>query len=425
MIKKTNRKKVIHCNLSDIYMSVAFNKGIVVVLHAPKSCSHIVYNALLESRRRIRLRYKKKLPPNYDNLFITGITDREAIFGGEKLLQNSLAEIIKAKKPECLVVLSGCAAGVIGDDIQAICAKTEANFKIPVIHIPGAGFMSNQQQEGLLLTTKYFLEKFMTSSAIKNSKSAVIFGINKFYLMTEDIEEIRRMYNYFGIDDIMLPPCGMTIKEIQELSSASVVGVNSIIDSKLNEYKYFAAGFAQKLQIPFIEKRLPLTITETLAYLQELGAKLNQKELADQAILCETKRWQSKITELRSYLNGKSCVLAISHSIKFWNLLEFIALLQEAGIQLKHVILLNELTAKEKSEYVDFISKNNLQLKIDHENYPLPIDAEKDIIITSDYRETFKHQYCIKRKRIGIGGSIRFLEKLYLLFKENRSLIHE
>ena len=118
-------------------------------------------------------------------------------------------------------------------------------------------------------------------------------------------------------------------------------------------------------------------------------------------------------------------MLAISHSIKFWNLLEFIALLQEAGIQLKHVILLNELTAKEKSEYVDFISKNNLQLKIDHENYPLPIDAEKDIIITSDYRETFKHQYCIKRKRIGIGGSIRFLEKLYLLFKENRSLIHE
>lgn len=25
MIKKTNRKKVIHCNLNDIYMSVAFN----------------------------------------------------------------------------------------------------------------------------------------------------------------------------------------------------------------------------------------------------------------------------------------------------------------------------------------------------------------------------------------------------------------
>ena len=46
MIKKTNRKKVIHCNLSDIYMSVAFNKGIVVVLHAPKSCSHIVCTTL-------------------------------------------------------------------------------------------------------------------------------------------------------------------------------------------------------------------------------------------------------------------------------------------------------------------------------------------------------------------------------------------
>ena len=84
MIKKTNRKKVIHCNLNDIYMSVAFNKGIVVVLHAPKSCSHIVYNALLDSWRRIALRYHKKLPALNDNLFVTGISDKETIFGTEK-----------------------------------------------------------------------------------------------------------------------------------------------------------------------------------------------------------------------------------------------------------------------------------------------------------------------------------------------------
>ena len=99
MIKKTNRKKVIHCNLNDIYMSVAFNKGIVVVLHAPKSCSHIVYNALLDSRRRIALRYHKKLPALNDNLFVTGISDKETIFGGEKLLKNTLEEIIKEKNP--------------------------------------------------------------------------------------------------------------------------------------------------------------------------------------------------------------------------------------------------------------------------------------------------------------------------------------
>ena len=37
----------------------------------------------------------------------------------------------------------------------------------------------------------------------------------------------------------------------------------------------------------------------------------------------------------------------------------------------------------------------------------------------------FQRQYCIKRKRIGIGGTIRLLERLNILFQENRSLMNE
>ena len=98
MIKKTNRKKVIHCNLNDIYMSVAFNKGIVVVLHAPKSCSHIVYNALLDSWRRIALRYHKKLPALNDNLFVTGISDKETYFWWREITEKYTGRDNKRKK---------------------------------------------------------------------------------------------------------------------------------------------------------------------------------------------------------------------------------------------------------------------------------------------------------------------------------------
>ena len=55
--------------------------------------------------------------------------------------------------------------------------------------------MSNQQQEGILLTTKFLYEKFADNNIRKNNKSALIFGINKLYFLPQDIEEIKRLYN--------------------------------------------------------------------------------------------------------------------------------------------------------------------------------------------------------------------------------------
>ena len=121
MIKKTNRKKVVHCNLNELCTSVVFNPDIVVLVHAPMSCSNIIFNGITNMRQRINLRFNKKLPPAIDNIFVTGISDKEAIFGGEKLLKNSIELLVNEKKPKCLLVVSGCTAGVIGDDVSTIC----------------------------------------------------------------------------------------------------------------------------------------------------------------------------------------------------------------------------------------------------------------------------------------------------------------
>ena len=164
MIKKTKRKKVIHCNLSEVYTSVAFNPDIVVIVHAPKSCSHIIYNAWLNSKRRMLLNYDGQVPDVEDNLFITGMTDKEAIFGGEKLLENCIANVVQYKKPKCIIVASGCAAAVIGDDVQSVCDKAEIKYNLPIIFIPGSGFMSDQTKDGSLLTTSYLYKKFIKNN---------------------------------------------------------------------------------------------------------------------------------------------------------------------------------------------------------------------------------------------------------------------
>ena len=54
MIRNSERKKVVHCNLMSVFLAAAYNPKAAVVFHAPKSCSHIAYNAFWEMRRKIQ-----------------------------------------------------------------------------------------------------------------------------------------------------------------------------------------------------------------------------------------------------------------------------------------------------------------------------------------------------------------------------------
>jgi len=146
MIRNSERKKVVHCNLMSVFLAAAYNPKAAVVFHAPKSCSHIAYNAFWEMRRKIE--NPKKLNAEHDcsNLFVTGLADKEAIFGGEKILKECLLDVVAEQKPEYIIVTAGCAAGVIGDDVAAICQEVEQTTEVPVLYVEGSGFMNQSSR---------------------------------------------------------------------------------------------------------------------------------------------------------------------------------------------------------------------------------------------------------------------------------------
>lgn len=104
MIRNSERKKVIHCNLMSIFLAAAYNPKAAVIFHAPKSCSHIAYNAFWEMRLKIEQKNFLDNRNNSGNLFVTGLGDKEAIFGGEKILKDCLLEVAAACRPEYMIV---------------------------------------------------------------------------------------------------------------------------------------------------------------------------------------------------------------------------------------------------------------------------------------------------------------------------------
>lgn len=77
--------------------------------------------------------------------FSTDLQEIDVIFGGEKKLTNALYELIARHSPKAAFVYSTCIVGIIGDDLEAVCKKVEADAGIPVIPVKSEGFKGNKR----------------------------------------------------------------------------------------------------------------------------------------------------------------------------------------------------------------------------------------------------------------------------------------
>jgi nitrogenase molybdenum-cofactor synthesis protein NifE len=77
--------------------------------------------------------------------FSTDLQELDVVFGGEKKLHNALNELIDRHSPKAAFVYSTCIVGIIGDDLQAVCKKVEAEKNIPVIPVQSEGFKGNKR----------------------------------------------------------------------------------------------------------------------------------------------------------------------------------------------------------------------------------------------------------------------------------------
>lgn len=413
-----------HCNLSDICTSVLFNPGFIILVHAPLSCSNIIYNATVNMQRRLRLHFKQALPIVTDKIFLTGISDKEAIFGGEDLLKRSIERVLQAKNPECLLVVAGCTAGVIGDDVIGVCESAGKKYNIPIIAVPGAGFMSKQEQEGHLLVTKYLYERVKDNTVTKNPRAAVILGLNKYLQSKIQQEEIARIFAYFGFTELILPPCGMAYNEIKKMNEASLIAVQAVTKAKLAAYQEFAQDLGDYLQIGCLTQNLPFGVEETYAYLHNLGLLCHKEAVAEKAVTAEKARWQEACSKLGKLLIQKRYVLAIDYNLKVSNPFNVIELLCAVGMELSGIVLLSSLTEKEILAYQDFFQKKVLDVPVVLENSTAAL-PHHDIVITSSFCSKFTKQYCYKRRRIGIGGAIHFLQGVAELVHSGRSVYFE
>ncbi len=79
------------------------------------------------------------------NSFTTDLRETQIIHGGEKKLDATLRQLIEQHNPKAAFVYATCIAGIIGDDIEAVCKTVARDTGIPVLPVMSEGFKGSKK----------------------------------------------------------------------------------------------------------------------------------------------------------------------------------------------------------------------------------------------------------------------------------------
>ena len=357
MIGKYTKRKTIHCNLIGIYTASSFNPGAVIVIRAPRSCSHIIVSALPAMRERY-LKSSRMLSFDMQNLYVTGLSDKEAIFGGEKKLEACLRSVAEARKPSYIMVAGGCVAGVIGDDIDAVCKKVEEDTGVPILHTEGSGFMNDEENDPYIFTTELLIERFSPLKKGETKDKAVAVLGEMFVNNNRFVHScINRLFRYFGLEKVYFPLAGMEIADFPLLNRVSLAIAGRGQLNKKKEIHAYTQQFAKALEIPCNLDDLPETPAEVYAYLRKTGELLEKPLLAERAVKQERDMIQETVSDCSEALNGKKCMLSFIFSYAYALPERLIELVETSGIEISGFFLMPEMADIEKEKYRKALQK--------------------------------------------------------------------
>lgn len=216
----------------------------------------------------------------------SNMLEKEVVFGGVNKLRTTIQGAIDIIDADAYFVLTGCTAGIIGDDIASVTNEfLEKGIPVYPIETPGFTGDSNLGYETVWNT---FLDKVIERDVQKDDKLVNIFGIIPYHdpFWSGTLEEIDRILSRLGLKVNTFFTKGQGIEDVKKSSSAAL---NIIVNPWI--FKGPAAKYESKFGVPSL--RIPglfVGATDTTKFVRAVGEALNlDKDLVEKVIADEEK----------------------------------------------------------------------------------------------------------------------------------------
>jgi len=258
------------CALGAQQTVLAIKKGVPIV-HSGPGCSRHVYGLLQRGQGYV----------GGNNIPCTNADESDVIFGGEEKLDKVIDGAFKIIDGDIFVVLTGCTADIVGDDIGSVVSKYQEEGK-PIVYLETGGFKSNNFVSHSAVVNAIidqYVDKYKDSEGVKRGLVNVFSSIPyQDIFWNGNLKELKRVLEGIGLEVNIL--FGIQSKGIEEWKKIPNAEFNLVVNSWVG--LEVAENLKSKYNTPYLHfPYLPIGAIETSKLLREVGdfAKLDKESV--------------------------------------------------------------------------------------------------------------------------------------------------
>ena len=260
-----------------------------VISHGPVGCSSCYHEFAFTYRVNYPLRGLEKAVGR--KIYSTDLTEKETVYGGGAKLEKAIREVYERARPNAVFVLTTCAAGIIGDDVESVCDELEEELGIPVAAIFCEGFRSTVWTTGFDASYHGIARKIIKPP--RKRRDDVINVIN---FWGSDV--FKDWFAPFGVKPNYITPYSTVESLTWSSEAAATVQVCSTLGS------YLGAVLEQKFGVPELPTAPPYGVAQTDRWFRALGKLLGKEETAERVIAEKKEEYLPKIALLKEKLRN-------------------------------------------------------------------------------------------------------------------------
>jgi nitrogenase molybdenum-cofactor synthesis protein NifE len=320
--------------------------GSRVVLYPITDALHLIHGPIGCAAYTWELRGSLSSGPELHRLsFSTDLKEHEVIYGGEKKLYTALTELIGEYKPKAAFVFCTCIIGLIGDDVEAVCARVERERGIPVIPVHSEGFKGTKK-DGY----KAACEALFKLTGKDNDTPVSPFGINILgeFNLAGETWIIKDYYRRMGVE---LVSCLTGDGRVDEIGRAHRAKLNVVQCS--GSMTYLAKMMREKYGIPFIRvsyfgiEDMTKALYDVAEFFNDPGIHENTRNLVSEEVTALLPR----LAEYRKDLEGRKAAVYVGGSFKAFSMVKA---LRHLGMET--VVVGSQTGSEEDYEYLKEIT---------------------------------------------------------------------
>ncbi|GHU53823.1 nitrogenase [Clostridia bacterium] len=279
------------CSTANAACTVILIQDAAVISHGPVGCSTCLHEFAFTYRVNAPSRGVEK--PTQRKVFTTNLEEKDTVYGGGEKLAATIREVKERVNPSAIFILTTCASGIIGDDVESVADEAEDELGIPIIALFCEGFRSKVWTSGFDAGYHGIARKIIKPARERRKDVINVINFWGSNVFADWFERLGAKPNYIT-----------PYSTIESLKYSSEAAATIQICPTLGSY--LGAVLEKEYGVPELRTAPPYGIAQTERWFKELGQLLG-KEAEAEAFLAEQRaEFTPKIESLREKLKGKT-----------------------------------------------------------------------------------------------------------------------